>query len=439
MPRIDVVGLGPGDADLLTQQSAQLISEVDVRFLRTRVHPAAAALAGSPSFDHLYESLDTFEEVYSSISERLVQAAGEHGRILYAVPGSPSVGERTVELLLAASTADVDLEVVVHPAMSFLDPAWARLGIDPLAHAVTLVDAHRFEATRPPNGGAVLVVQCDSRFALSDVKLAVDPPPAAPVTLLHHLGLPEERVVELVWADLDRTIEPDHLTSLWVPELPPTAGGRLERFAALVEQLRAEDPWKAAQSHDSLKRYLLEEAYEVLDALDAYDPDSGDGSEDLAAELGDLLYQVVFHASLAHQAGWFDLSDVVSAVHRKLDLRHPHLGTGRAPTVEQLAAGWEAAKKAEHGRQSALDGMPAALPALLRAAKLLRKADALALEVPGPPEDDPAAGLLAATRELVARGEDPEDRLRRLLAGLEQHLRHQEAARDGGAGPTAAT
>jgi tetrapyrrole methylase family protein/MazG family protein len=429
MPRIDVIGLGPGDADLLAQQSAQLIAEVGVRFLRTRVHPAASVLAGSPTFDHLYETLDTFEEVYSAIVERLVQAAREHGRVLYAVPGSPSVGERTVELLLIAAGGDATLEVVVHPAMSFLEPVWARLGVDPLAHAVTLVDAHRFETARPSDGGAVLVVQCDSRFVLSDVKLAVDPPPAGPVTLLHHLGVADEQVVELQWADLDRTIEPDHLTSLWVPELPPTAGGRLERFADLVERLRAEDPWKAAQSHDSLKRFLLEEVYEVLDALDAYDPDSGEGAEELAAELGDLLYQVVFHASLAREAGWFELGDVVSAIQDKLGHRHPHLGTGETPAMADLAAGWEAAKMAEHARRSAFDGVPAAMPSLLRAAKLLRKADALALEVPDPPRDDLAAALFASARGIVARGEDPEDRLRRLLAGVERDLRRQEAGR----------
>jgi tetrapyrrole methylase family protein/MazG family protein len=436
--RVDVIGLGPAGRELLTVQAGRLISEVAWRYLRTRVHPAAEAVPDASSFDHLYETLDRIDEVYPSIVGELIDAARRHGRVLYAVPGSPSVGERTVELLLEAASDDRSLEVVVHPAMSFLEPAWTCLGVDPLAHAVTLVDAHRFEATRPPGGGAVLVVQCDSRFALSDVKLAVDPPPDGPVIVLQRLGLPEEQVWELDWADLDRAVEPDHLTSVWIPDLPPSAGGRLERFAALMERLRSEDPWKAAQSHDSLRRYLLEEAYEVLEALDAYDPDTGEGAEELASELGDLLYQVVFHASLARQAGWFDLAEVIGAIHDKLDQRHPHLGSGRTPALDELAAGWEAAKLAEHGRTSAFDGVPVDLPALLREAKLLRKGEALGLEVGDPPVGEPAAALFVAARRLVQHGEDPEDLLRRLLGSIEADLRRSEAARrPGPSGPPA--
>lgn len=432
MARIDVIGLGPAGPELLTEQAGALISEVAWRYLRTRVHPAAEVMREASSFDHLYETLDHLDAVYSSIVGELIDASRCHGRVLYAVPGSPSVGERTVELLTGAAAVDPSLEVVVHPAMSFLEPAWARLGVDPLARAVTLVDAHRFEATRPSGGGAVLVVQCDSRFVLSDVKLAVDPPPDGPVTVLQRLGLPEERVLELDWADLDRTVEPDHLTSVWIPELPPSAGGRLERFAELMERLRADDPWKAAQSHDSLKRYLLEESYEVLEALDAYDPVSGEGAEELAAELGDLLYQVVFHASLARQAGWFDLAAVIGAIHDKLDQRHPHLGSGRTPALEVLVADWEAAKVTEHGRTSAFDGVPVDLPALLREAKLLRKGEALGLDVGDPPVDDPAAALFETARRMVADGEDPEDLLRRLLGGIEADLRRREALRASG-------
>jgi tetrapyrrole methylase family protein/MazG family protein len=355
-----------------------------------------------------------------------MDAAMRHGRILYAVPGSPSVGERTVELLLQAAADDPGLEVVLHPAMSFLELAWASLGVDPMAHGVALVDAHRFEANRPPGGGAVLVVQCDSRFALSDVKLAADPAPDTTATVLHHLGLPDELVVELPWADLDRTIEPDHLTSVWIPELPPTAGGRLEQLAALMERLRAEDPWKAAQDHDSLKRYLIEESYEVLEAIDLYDPSTGEGADELASELGDLLYQVVFHASLGGEAGWFDLAEVVRSIHDKLDQRHPHLGTGRTPELDDLMADWETSKLAEHGRDSAFDGIPRSLPALVRMMKVLRKADALGLPVASPSQDDPARVLFEAAATLIASGADPEDLLRRMLDELEPELRRRE-------------
>ncbi len=178
----------------------------------------------------------------------------------------------------------------------------------------------------------MLVAQCDSRFVLSDVKLALDEAPDQPVTVLQRLGSPDEAVFQVDWWDLDRSFEPDHLTSLWIPQLAAPVAGRVAQLDELLRRLRLEDPWKAAQSHDSLKRYLLEESYEVFEAIDAYDPDSGEGAEELCAELGDLLYQVVFHAAIAAEAGWFTLADVAEAIHTKLVRRHPHLGDdGAAP------------------------------------------------------------------------------------------------------------
>jgi tetrapyrrole methylase family protein/MazG family protein len=426
MARLDIIGLGPAGADLMGAGSRRLWEGAPHRFLRTSRHPAAAALGDAPSFDHLYERLGTFEEVYAAIVEALVAEARAHGRVVYAVPGSPSVAESTVEGLLAAARADADLEVVVHPAMSFVDLVWARLGVDPLRERVCLVDGHRFAQLAPSDGGAVLVAQCESRFTLSDIKLAVDPAPEAPVVLLCRLGLPDEQVLTVAWSELDRTVEPDHLTSLWIPELPPGAGGRLDDLAELMERLRVQDAWKAAQTHRSLGRYLIEESHEVLEAVDGYDPATGQGAAELTGELGDLLYQVVFHASLGADAGWFDLAGVVAAIHDKLVARHPHLDSGEAPTLEELVADWEQAKRVEHRRESAFDGIPDGLPSLLRALKLARKAEALGLGLPGPRPGSPAAGLMAAAMELVAAGEDPEDVLRRELRGAEDALRAGE-------------
>ncbi|MCP4435658.1 MAG: hypothetical protein GY812_09220 [Actinomycetia bacterium] len=336
MARIDVIGLGPAGADLLTSNARALWAEADQRFLRTARHPAVHDIEPAASFDHHYEQADTFTQVYSGIVQDLLAAAALHGRVTYAVPGSPVVAESTVEQLLAA--AGDELEVVVHPAMSFLDLAWARLGVDPVAASVAIVDGHRFDATRPSGGGAALVAQCESRRTLSDIKLALAEPPVGTVTLLQGLGLPDERIERVDWAEIDRTLEPDHLTSLWIPDLPPTAGGRLDRFAALVQQLRRDDPWKARQDHESLRPYLLEEAHEVLEAIGAYDTETGEGADELASELGDLLYQPVFHAAIASETGWFDLADVVSSIHDKLVARSSY-------------PDWETAKAAERNAE----------------------------------------------------------------------------------------
>lgn len=419
-PTVHVVGLGPGGPDLATAGTLDLIGSVADRYLRTRRHPAASLLEGAVSFDDVYDRSDRIEQVYPAIVEQLVTVAQAAGEVLYAVPGSPVVAEHTVELLLA----DSRVNTVVHPAMSFLDLSWARLGVDPVETGVRLVDGHRFAEEAAGERGPLLVAQCDSRFVLSDIKLSVEDPPDGPVTVLQRLGLPDEQILRVDWWDLDRVVEPDHLTSLWIPELAAPVGAQVARLDELMRRLRVEDPWKAEQSHDSLKRYLLEESYEVLEAIDAYDPDTGGGADELCAELGDLLYQVVFHSSIGAEAGWFTLADVAGAIHDKLIRRHPHLADG-APvtaTVDELVQAWEADKRAELGRDSVMDGIPSAMPALARALKVMKKADSIGVERPSAPDaavtdavtdaDALGAVLLGLVEAAHVAGLDPEDALR---------------------------
>lgn len=435
-PTVHVVGLGPAGPDLVTAGTLELVDRVPVRFLRTVRHPAASVLEGAPSFDQHYETAERIEDVYAAVVEDLVASATAHGEVLYAVPGSPVVAEHTVELLLA----DGRVRTVVHAALSFADLTWVRLGVDPVAQGVRIVDAHRFEVEAAGERGPLLVCQCDSQFVLSDVKLAVEDPPTAPVVVLQRLGLPDEAVFTVAWEDLDREVRADHLTSLWVPELGAPVAGEVARLATLVRRLRAEDPWKAEQTHRSLQPYLVEESYEVLEALDRMDPVDGEGAEDLAEELGDLLYQVVLHAVLGAEAGWFDLADVATGIHDKLVSRHPHLfdpatADGPPPTVDELVAGWESAKQAEKGRGSRFDGIPPGLPALAYAAKVARKAGTG--DGTGPTdEDDVAAALVALVDAAVASGVDPEGALRRATDRRVDALR---AAEPDGRGETDAT
>ena len=170
-------------------------------------------------------------------------------------------------------------------------------------------------------------------------------------------------------------------------------GGEVARLDELMRRLRVEDPWKAEQTHDTLKRYLLEESYEVLEAIDAYDPDTGAGAEELCAELGDLLYQVVFHSSIGAEAGWFTLADVAAAIHDKLVRRHPHIfdGAPAAASVDELVAAWEADKRTELGRDSVMDGIPSAMPALARALKVVKKSESLGYPVAAVGQREPPA------------------------------------------------
>jgi len=453
-PRVTVVGLGPGGADLLTAGTLAALAVRRPRFVRTRRHPAAEAVTEAASFDEVYEQATSIEAVYPDIVERLVAAASAEGEegVLYAVPGSPLVAERTVELLLADERVDVE----VLPALSFLDLAWVRLGVDPVAVGVRVVDGHRFAVEAAGERGPLLVAQCDHPDVLSDVKLVLDsgPEPAiaddAEVVVLQRLGLPDEVVERVPWAELDR-IEADHLTSVYLPELAAPVARELARFVELVAILRQQCPWDREQTHDSLRRHLLEEAYEVLEAIDHLDVEEGEGYEHLEEELGDLLFQVLFHARLASEAGQFTVADVATTVHDKLVSRHPHVfGEVEAHDADAVVANWEQIKKAEKGRESVFDGVPDAIPALLYALKVQKKAASLAdggLDVaavaqpPLPDEalaeahhhtDDATIGalLFAVVDQARLAGVDPETALRAAAVRYRDVVRAAELATD---------
>ncbi len=435
-PCITVVGLGPATSALMGEGVRLLLDSAPRSFVRTSRHPSAQGLTGVESLDHLYEEADSFEEVYTSVVETLIDAAQKQAPqpVVYAVPGSPLVAERTVELLRIDDRVDVTIE----PALSFMDLAWARLGIDPIEASVRLIDAEQFEA-QMSGAGPYLVAQCWSQTLLSNIKLAadIDDDDAVPgVVILHHLGLADEVVRTVPWWELDRTLEPDHLTSLYIPIWPGTAevASEMARLTSLVATLRSECPWDRKQTHASLMPHLVEEAYEVLDALGELDDASTPldaRAQHLQEELGDLLFQIVFHACLAEEDGQFDLADVARGVHDKLVHRHPHVfGDVVADSADAVVQNWEAIKKQEKGRSSVTEGIPAHLPALLLSTKLQRKALSVGLADDAGAHGEVLAALLSAAESaaddgastsdasLRAEGGETEDRVGQLLFGV---------------------
>jgi len=424
-----VVGLGPAGPDLLTTATSDAVQRVEHRFVRTRRHPSAAAIEGATSFDQLYESEATFDDVYRRIADELRAAARRHGEVLYAVPGSPRVLERSVaHLVAAASEPGADVEVEVLPALSFLDLVWARLGVDPIEEGVRLVDGHRFAVAAAGERGPLLVAHCHNARVLSDIKLAVDDPPTEPVTVLQRLGGDDEAVFEVAWSDLDRVVDADHLTSLWLPALAAPLAGEVQAFAELVAHLRRECPWDRRQTHASLTRHLLEEAYEVVEAIDALPPGADGmhpGYGHLEEELGDLLFQVVFHSVLAAEAGAFGLADVARGITEKLVRRHPHVFAGASADLDDIGRRWEELKVEEKGRASVMDGIPAALPALLYAAKVLRKAESVGLAwTTGDGAGDGLGDRLLALVDEARRSDvDAESALRRAATAVADAVR----------------
>lgn len=404
-PRVVVIGLGPGDPGLVTAQAQAAVDRIGVRFLRTARHPSAHVVGDAVTMDDLYEAADTFDGVYRAIVDRLVAAAIEHGEVLYAVPGSPLVLERSVRWL----RDDPRVEVEVQAALSFLDLAYDRLGIDPIEARLTLVDAHTFVTQAAGQTGPLLVAHTHNQRVLSDVKLAVDDEPAEPVVVLQRLGLPDEAVFPVAWADLDRTVDADHLTAIYIPSLHAPVGAELLGFYEVVARLRRECPWDRKQTHQSLARYAVEETYELVEAIADLGPD-GAGDEELEGELGDVLLQVVLHAAIAEQEGRFTLADVARTITEKMVRRHPHVfGDVAVGGADDVVVNWEAIKQAERddrgeaARTSLFDGVNGHLPALAFARELGSKASKAGYDW-----DDPR-GTLDKVREELAEVDEAWD------------------------------
>jgi tetrapyrrole methylase family protein/MazG family protein len=407
--RLTVVGLGPGGADLVLPAARRALVEATRVVARTERHPAVDDLRAEgvtiESFDHLYEREPDLDHVYTSIVDALL--AAEPGTV-YAVPGSPVVAERTVMML--HDQLGADLRIV--PGVSFADLAWAHLGVDPLGGA-RVVDARSFAIDAAGASGRLLIAQCDSPLVLSDVKLGLlDVLPAEhPVTVLQRLGLADEHVERIPLEDLDRGgFRPDHLTSVYVDTGDAAVAAEFARLWQITLRLRGPGgcPWDAKQTHHSLARHLLEESYEVIEAIERLpagapndDEDVPDGAYDaLCDELGDLLFQSMIHSALAAEAGAFTIADVAQGIHDKLIRRHPHVfGDLSLATADDVVRSWEQIKRGEQGdhTSSLVAGIATTLPALLLLPKLYRKAVTVGL--------DPGADARAALDQAVAAGD----------------------------------
>ncbi len=407
MPRIVVVGLGPGNPARVTAETLDAIDRIPRRFLRTARHPSAHLVPDAASFDHVYESAPSFDDVYATIVDELVSAAGREGEVLYAVPGSPLVLERTVTTLRARN--DIDLEVL--PAVGFLDDVWRALAIDPVESSVRLVDGHTFARSAAGYTGPMLIAHTHANWVLSDIKLSIDDiDPATEVVIVHHAGLTDEVIARTTWAEMDRTLEADHLTSVYVPHLGTPVAYEMVRFHELARTLRAQCPWDMEQTHTSLVRYLLEETYEVIDAIDRLDGNDPSTDDDLIEELGDLLYQVEFHAAIAEEQGRFSIADVARVVHDKLVARHPHVfGDVNVSSSSEVESNWEAIKRAEKPERTGIfDGIVHSAPSLSFAAKVQQRAARSGFDWP-----DVNGPLVKVTEELdevraTIGGGDPE-------------------------------
>ncbi|MFD1864688.1 nucleoside triphosphate pyrophosphohydrolase [Planococcus chinensis] len=359
MNTIHVIGLGAGDLDQLPFGVYKKLKQATDLYVRTADHPVLAELAEEglayTSFDVVYEKHDHFEPVYAEIAATLIGLA-ERQDVIYAVPGHPLVAEQTVQNLIEAEK-NGECQLSIEGGQSFLDAIFGALRIDPI-EGFQLLDGTSMHSDQVNMVQHVLIAQVYDSFSASEVKLTLMEkyPEEYPVTIVTAAGSRDEVLRTVPLYELDRAAEVNNLTTIYVP--PATE--RLDRvkewqtFRSIVAQLRSPEgcPWDREQTHESLRPFLLEEAHELLQAIEDQD------DEAIAEELGDVLLQVFLHAQIGQDNGYFQLEDVLAAVSSKMIRRHPHVfGDVEVGGSDEVVANWQSIKAEEKpATESILDG-----------------------------------------------------------------------------------
>lgn len=387
MSQIDIVGLGPGSPGHLTLETLDLLKNKNRNFFRTEIHPVMDFIREEgiiyESFDHYYETEDSFEKVYDKIVSELIAVAKTGETIVYAVPGNPLFGEKTVEKLIEEAK-NQGIGYRLYPGVSFVDVTMNALEEDPI-QGIEILDAFDCIKNPPDPQKGILVTQVFDKHIASELKLGLMElyDPEKKVVLLINSGIPGQEIVrEICLYELDRIEAINHLTSLYIPAEKDAYLG-FKGTLDIMKTLRSEEgcSWDRAQTHESLKSYLLEESYEVLEAIDNEDWDN------LAEELGDVLFQIVFHAEIASEERRFSMNQVINGINEKMIRRHPHVFIDKAEfNPDEVETNWDAIKRLEKGEIDLPEEMnihkislemkklPRSFPALLEAWKVQKKA-----------------------------------------------------------------
>lgn len=396
---LHIAGLGPGDPGSITIETFELLKTTRV-VLRTKIHPTVQALTEWEipwtSLDQFYEENDSFEDVYATIASEVLRLyLAEDGDLTYLVPGNPLIAEKSVAELIALLEAQ-SIEYQIHPAVSFIDTIMDVLKRDPIK-GLLILDSTDLSSKGISGETDTIITQVYNRRVASEVKLALSDylEDEAQIIYIRNAGIKgQEEVRRIPLWSLDRQEDVDHLTSVFIER--ESVSPVFNDFRRTIDALRNPGgcPWDREQTHESLRRYLIEEAYEVTDAITQGDMD------DVREELGDVLLQVLLHSRIAQENGDFTINDVIRTVNEKMINRHPHVfGELDLKDSEAVLVNWENIKKTEKGEVTLADKLnklPKSIPATMRAVEVAKKAESYGYQ------KAPGAEILQKLRSILA-------------------------------------
>lgn len=373
--RLHILSIGPGDPSLLNQATLDQLYAADPLILRTDHHPLVSWLnekkIAYTSLDDLYDTSDDFDTLCDRIAEAVWQYFGDAKHPVYAAPDL--LTDRSVDRIYACCP-DNSAEIIVIPGFSYADFYLSRCRSLLAAGNFHVISAAEMLTSSWNPAEAALVTEIDHPQLAGNLKVFLSSllDDETEVFLLEANGNP--RKIQLF--EMDRLKTYDHMTALYLP-----ASDYLHRtcytmrdLLMIMDRLRAHDgcPWDREQTHASLLPFLVEEAWECVDAINHQDYDH------LSEELGDLLFQIVFHASIGKSFDEFTMNDVISHICAKMIRRHPHVFnvSGTDNNVNDMADSWEKIKQRETGHHtflSSLDDVAPSLPSLKYASKSLKK------------------------------------------------------------------
>ncbi len=349
--KISIVGLGSGDISAITYGAYLSIKNAEKLFLRTEKHPIVQNLKDEGisfvAFDDLYESQNSFSDVYRQIVDSLYRSLQEFGEIVYAVPGHPYVAEKSVEQLLKDPRFEKEgVEIGIISSTSFLDDMFVFLEVDPTQNGLTLLDALDFETDHIARGTDIIFTQVYSRHIASELKLKLlEYFDAESQVIIFKgagiIGTQQKMTVPLYQID-QVGFEFDHLSSVCILQKGMIVKHKsLSDLVEIMQKLRSPEgcPWDRMQTAESLLPHLKEELNELENAV------LKENIDNIVEELGDILMLLVLETQIASEDELFDIRDVMDGIVKKMIFRHPHVFSNEPVNgIEQANLIWERKK-----------------------------------------------------------------------------------------------